>query len=48
LIKFIEGRFWLEGDENLIQLAYETGIGERNSQGFGVFRFVKQSVVDLQ
>lgn len=39
-VKGYEGRFWLEGDENLIQLAYDAGIGERNSQGFGMFRFL--------
>ncbi|MCF6095476.1 CRISPR-associated endoribonuclease Cas6 [Thermovorax subterraneus] len=40
-VKGYEGRFVIEGDKNLIQLAYEAGIGERNSQGFGMFRFVK-------
>ncbi|KXG77806.1 hypothetical protein AN618_08180 [Fervidicola ferrireducens] len=40
-VKGYEGRFVIEGDKNLIQLAYEAGIGERNSQGFGMLRFVK-------
>ncbi|WP_198409427.1 CRISPR-associated endoribonuclease Cas6 [Caldanaerovirga acetigignens] len=38
----MKGGFVIEGDKNLIQLAYEAGIGERNSQGFGMFRFVKK------
>ncbi|MCG0276471.1 MAG: hypothetical protein L5655_10000, partial [Thermosediminibacteraceae bacterium] len=40
-VRGYEGRFIIEGDKNLIQLAYDAGLGERNSQGFGMFRFVK-------
>lgn len=39
-VRGYEGRFLLEGDRTLLRLAYEAGLGERNSQGFGMFRIV--------
>ncbi|NPV43979.1 MAG: hypothetical protein HPY70_08390 [Firmicutes bacterium] len=29
---------------NSIQLAYDAGLDERNSQGFGMFRFVTNNI----
>jgi len=36
------GNFLLEGDINLIQLAYQAGIGARNSQGFGMLDILQK------
>ena len=36
VIKGWKGRFILEGDKELIQLAFETGLGSHNSLGFGM------------
>jgi len=35
-----EGRFWVEGDPDLIRIGYEAGFGERNAQGFGMVKLV--------
>lgn len=35
-----EGRYLIEGPEELIQVGFYMGIGQRNSQGFGMFEFV--------
>lgn len=40
-VRGYEGRFTMEGDEPLLRLAYEAGLGERNTQGFGMFRVIK-------
>lgn len=40
-VRGYEGRFFAEGDATLLALAYEAGLGERNSQGFGMFKLVK-------
>ncbi len=40
-IKGYVGRFYAEGDERLLLLGYEAGLGERNAQGFGMIRFIK-------
>lgn len=37
VIKGYMGRFILEGDDKLIKLAYDCGLGSKNSQGFGMF-----------
>jgi len=39
-VRGYEGRFEMEGEEGLFRLAYEAGLGERNSQGFGMFRIL--------
>lgn len=39
-VRCYEGRFALEGEKSLLLLAYEAGLGERNMQGFGMFRVV--------
>ncbi|WP_205664691.1 CRISPR-associated endoribonuclease Cas6 [Ammonifex thiophilus] len=39
-VRGYEGRFVAEGNWRLLLLAYEAGLGERNSQGFGMFRIV--------
>jgi len=31
------GIYWLEGSPELIKVAYDTGLGSKNSQGFGCF-----------
>ncbi|MCS7242611.1 CRISPR-associated endoribonuclease Cas6 [Candidatus Caldatribacterium sp.] len=40
-VRGYEGRFRMEGDARLLALAYDAGLGERNSQGFGMFRVVE-------
>ena len=42
VVKGWMGQFLLEGDINLIRLAYQTGIGSRNSQGFGMFDILQK------
>lgn len=39
-VRGYEGRFTMEGERSLILLGYEAGLGERNVQGFGMFRVV--------
>ncbi|WP_427366720.1 CRISPR-associated endoribonuclease Cas6 [Candidatus Caldatribacterium saccharofermentans] len=39
-IRGYEGRFFAQGDATLLALAYDAGLGERNAQGFGMFRVV--------
>lgn len=34
------GDFMLKGDKDIIKLAYDTGIGGKNSQGFGCFELI--------
>ena len=41
-VRGYEGRFVMEGEESLLYLAHEAGLGERNSQGFGMFRVVRR------
>jgi len=31
----------IEGDERLIRLAYESGLGEKNSMGFGMIEVIQ-------
>jgi len=40
LIKGYSGRFVLEGDQNLIELALSSGLGSKNSQGFGYIKLI--------
>ncbi|SDZ39290.1 CRISPR-associated endoribonuclease Cas6 [Proteiniborus ethanoligenes] len=40
LIKGYSGRFVLEGDRELIKLALNSGLGSKNSQGFGFIKLV--------
>lgn len=40
-VRGYEGRFVMEGEKRLLLLAYEAGLGERNSQGFGMFRVLR-------
>lgn len=42
-VRGYEGRFFVEGNEELLAFAYDAGLGERNSQGFGMFRVVEAS-----
>lgn len=42
-VRGYEGRFYMEGNETLLQLAYDAGLGERNSQGFGMFRVLRSA-----
>lgn len=37
LIKAWLGRYRIQGNSELISLAYDTGLGSKNSQGFGMF-----------
>ncbi|MEJ5299419.1 MAG: CRISPR-associated endoribonuclease Cas6 [Thermodesulforhabdaceae bacterium] len=44
-VKCYEGQFTMEGEKSLLLLAYEAGLGERNMQGFGMFR-IKNEPLD--
>ncbi|MEA4926829.1 MAG: CRISPR-associated endoribonuclease Cas6 [Syntrophomonadaceae bacterium] len=39
-IKAYAGIYWLKGNPDLIEIAYNTGLGSKNSQGFGCFEVV--------
>jgi CRISPR-associated endoribonuclease Cas6 len=41
IIKGWMGKYHIKGDEELISLAYDTGLGAKNSQGFGMFEIGK-------
>ena len=41
VIKGWAGRFKLKGAPELISVAYDTGLGSKNSQGFGMFEMVR-------
>lgn len=36
-----EGKFWAEGDSELLKCGYEAGFGERNAQGFGMVKLIR-------
>ncbi|MEZ0536495.1 CRISPR-associated endoribonuclease Cas6 [Caldicellulosiruptoraceae bacterium PP1] len=38
VIKGWSGKFEISGDESLVKLAFDTGLGSKNSQGFGCIR----------
>ncbi len=42
VIKGWMGRFVLKGDKRLLKLGYESGIGSKNSQGFGMVEVVDE------
>jgi len=42
IIKGWLGKYKIEGSKELIKFAYYTGLGTKNSQGFGMFEVVKQ------
>lgn len=44
IIKGWMGIYKIEGNPELIALAYDAGIGSKNSQGFGMFEIVKDKV----
>ncbi|MBO8159475.1 CRISPR-associated endoribonuclease Cas6 [Thermosyntropha sp.] len=37
IVKGYDGDYWLRGNPELIKIAYNTGLGSKNSQGFGCF-----------
>jgi len=39
-IKAYAGIYWLKGNPDLIEVAYNTGLGSKNSQGFGCWEVV--------
>ena len=41
VIKGWMGRFRLNGNKKLLKFAYDTGIGSKNSQGFGMFEVIE-------
>lgn len=41
IIKGWMGEYQIEGDRDLLNFAYNTGLGSKNSQGFGCFEFIK-------
>jgi CRISPR-associated endoribonuclease Cas6 len=43
LIKAWLGTYRIQGDQKLIALAYDTGLGSKNSQGFGMFEILKKA-----
>ncbi|MGS0764728.1 CRISPR-associated endoribonuclease Cas6 [Syntrophomonas curvata] len=40
IIEGYNGIYWLKGNPELIRVAYETGLGSKNSQGFGCWEVV--------
>ena len=42
IIRAWRGVYSLEGDPDLIRIGYETGLGSKNPQGFGCFKFLKR------
>ncbi|RKX92249.1 MAG: CRISPR-associated endoribonuclease Cas6, partial [Spirochaetes bacterium] len=40
IIKGWTGTFVLNGNRKILKLAYYTGLGSKNSQGFGMFEVV--------
>ena len=40
IIKGYNGIYWLKGSPELIKIAYDTGLGSKNSQGFGCWEVV--------
>ncbi|MBC7076118.1 MAG: CRISPR-associated endoribonuclease Cas6 [Syntrophomonadaceae bacterium] len=40
-IKAYAGIYWLAGNPDLIKIAYDTGLGSKNSQGFGCWEVTK-------
>lgn len=42
IIKAWRGVYLLEGSPELIKVAYDAGLGSKNSQGFGCFRFLER------
>ncbi len=41
IIKGYNGIYWLKGSPELIKVAHDTGLGSKNSQGFGCWEVVK-------
>jgi len=42
IIKAWRGVYTLEGDPMLIKVGYDAGLGSKNSQGFGCFKFLRK------
>ena len=40
-----KGTFYLKSESELLKFAYDTGLGERNSMGFGMIEMVKKEVI---
>jgi len=40
------GEFEIEAPQEVLQLIYDTGIGVRRSQGFGMLEFIKSNNYD--
>jgi CRISPR-associated endoribonuclease Cas6 len=41
-VKGFELQFWAEGNPELLKIGYEAGFGERNAQGFGMVKVLRQ------
>lgn len=41
IIKGYAGIYWLQGNPDLIKVSYDTGLGSKNSQGFGCWEVVR-------
>ncbi|MCS7188082.1 MAG: CRISPR-associated endoribonuclease Cas6, partial [Armatimonadota bacterium] len=41
-VRGFEGRFWAEGNPELLKIGYDAGFGERNAQGFGMVKLVRR------
>ena len=44
---FVHNSGFKSGSRTLIKLAYNTGLGSKNSQGFGVFELIKKNLRQL-
>ena len=41
IIKGWMGDYYVKGDKDLVLLAYDAGLGSKNSQGYGCFEFIR-------
>jgi len=46
VIKAWRGVYTIEGDPELIKVGYDAGLGSKNSQGFGCFKFIRRGDED--
>lgn len=48
IIKGWMGKYKLKGEPELLKLAYDVGIGSKNSQGFGCFEVEGENTIDFE
>lgn len=43
-VRAFDVEFWAEGNPELLQVAYDCGLGERNAQGFGMIKLLEKKI----